>query len=404
MTLTVSGLTDQGPKRDRNEDKLLINEALGLFVVFDGMGGHDSGDVAANIAAQAVEKSVVAAALPALLGDPKACATAASVMQQALQSVSRAVWTEARARQSKSGMGSTAVALLVRGSTAIVAHVGDSRGYVVRGDKLYPLTRDHSVYEQLRDQGVDEATARNNVYSAMLTRGLGQQPSVDVDVMVMDAYPGDLYLLCSDGINKGVADADLERRSLSWQSSEVADVASELMKVAFLNGSDDNASIIALRTQADRPTATAMHGFDRAQEKQRVLAAQPLFHALSFQQTNQVASITTIMSVEDGVCPPGLPDNRFFVVISGALSMRLQGNEMLRVGTGESINETAIFSGQPTDIEGVAVGPTVLGVVSRDDLHRLCQREPSLGVELLWRFAHVLSQRMENFIVGTLTG
>ena len=213
MILNAYGASDVGKRRARNEDAFLIDEAIGLFVVADGMGGHAAGDVASSLAISAFRKG--------LAGDAVA---------DAILAANLAVWQQSRAEAAQSGMGTTLTAMLRErnsDSSLIVGHVGDSRLYRLRNGKLEQLTRDHSV-----------------AGTSMLTRAIGTRPDVEVDVFRTPIAPGDRYLICSDGLTGMVHDEDL--RVMLAQDKGLDAICGDLIDAANLRGGIDNITAIVV--------------------------------------------------------------------------------------------------------------------------------------------------------------
>ena len=193
----AAGITDTGRRRLRNEDAFVCEPPL--FAVADGMGGARAGEVAARLAAAALEE-----AGPHVHG--------AEGIVELIREANRRVWEHSRGDPATAGMGTTVTAALVDASSGTVAvgHVGDSRGYLLRDGVLEQLTTDHSLVAELVESGVltPEEAERHPQRSA-ITRALGTDPTVDVDAFTIDARPGDLFLLCSDGLTTMLADEEI---------------------------------------------------------------------------------------------------------------------------------------------------------------------------------------------------
>lgn len=192
--------THPGLKRRINEDRYCARDDLGLWAVADGMGGHAHGDWASNAVAQALESIDLPADFQA----------ATQTVADAVHSANRRIWNEAQRRTQQ--MGSTVVALLVRDGCFAALWVGDSRIYVLRDGTLHPLTRDHSQVQEMVDRGLITADeARHHPRGHVLARAVGVGARLAVDVVTDDALPGDLFLLCSDGLTGTVDEAAIAR-------------------------------------------------------------------------------------------------------------------------------------------------------------------------------------------------
>jgi protein phosphatase len=235
--LVVGSATDVGLVRSNNQDQLLVSP--GLYAVADGMGGHAAGEVASSTAITAL-----AAAFEAT--DQH---TAGS-LESAAKAANRAVWEQARTNRAMFGMGTTLVALAVvereDGTNGLtVAHIGDSRLYVYRDGALRQVTVDHSLVQELVDDGqISEAQAAVHPQRHVLTRALGVEPAIEVDIIELAPRHGDRYLLCSDGLPREVSD-DQTAAVLSRFSNPV-EAANELVAVANLRGGNDNITVVVI--------------------------------------------------------------------------------------------------------------------------------------------------------------
>jgi serine/threonine protein phosphatase PrpC len=235
--LVVGSATDVGLVRSNNQDQLLVSP--GLYAVADGMGGHAAGEVASSTAITAL-----AAAFEAT--DQHT----ASSLESAAKAANRAVWEQARTNRAMFGMGTTLVALAVvervdgtNGLTA--AHIGDSRLYVYRDGELRQVTVDHSLVQELVDDGqISEAQAAVHPQRHVLTRALGVEPAIEVDIVELTPRHGDRYLLCSDGLPREVSDDQIA--AVLSRFSNPVEAANELVAVANLRGGNDNITVVVI--------------------------------------------------------------------------------------------------------------------------------------------------------------
>jgi protein phosphatase len=225
-----TGLTDPGRRRRRNEDVFVCEPPL--FAVADGMGGAQAGEVAAGLAAAVLEEAH---------GEERGEERVASLIQEA----NRRVFQRSSEDLAASGMGTTMTVALVDGSdgTIAVGHVGDSRAYRVRGEQLEQLTEDHSlVGELLRSGKLSPEEAEAHPQRSVITRALGTEPDVDVDTFTVAAEPGDLYLLCSDGLTSMVSDGEIQ--ALLVESDDLDRAARALVAAANQGGGEDNITVV----------------------------------------------------------------------------------------------------------------------------------------------------------------
>jgi serine/threonine protein phosphatase PrpC len=223
--------TDTGRQRHANEDSYLARSPV--FVVADGMGGAQAGEVASRIAAESFEEG---------LGD----GAPEQELSRAALTANRRIFDLAREDSSRSGMGTTLTGALVSEDEVSIVHVGDSRAYLYRDGTLRQLTRDHSLVEELRRQGqLTSEEAEEHPQRSIITRALGPEPDVELDVHTHQARPGDVFLLCSDGLT-GMVREDRVREILS-SSSDLRAAADRLVREANEMGGRDNITVVCFR-------------------------------------------------------------------------------------------------------------------------------------------------------------
>ncbi len=226
--------SDTGRQRTANEDSYFARSPL--FAVADGMGGAQAGEVASRMAAEAFE--------PAERGEEPAEAFLRSIVEDA----NRQIHSLAQHDASRSGMGTTLTSALVEGDEIAIAHVGDSRAYRLRDGELKLLTSDHSLVEELRRQGrLTDAQAEDHPQRSIITRALGPEPEVEVDTMTYSARPGDVYLLCSDGLTTMLKEERVGEILMDAPSLDEA--TDQLVTEANEAGGRDNITVIAVRLE-----------------------------------------------------------------------------------------------------------------------------------------------------------
>ena len=240
--------TDVGMKREHNEDSFLVNEDLGLYVVCDGMGGHAGGETASRLAVQTIERELLSAKLRA--EDPFASTAPlentplAGALREAVEGACAAVFRTSRANPELAGMGTTCISLLVHGTKALIGHVGDSRAYLVREGDVHQLSEDHSlVNEQVRAGLLTEEEARHSRLKNIITRSVGFEEDVLVDVIGIETHPGDKFLLCSDGLSNLMTNEEIRDALLQ---NDLDAVPEKLVQLANERGGDDNITVVAV--------------------------------------------------------------------------------------------------------------------------------------------------------------
>jgi serine/threonine protein phosphatase PrpC len=243
LRLEVAELTDIGRRRDSNEDNMTrlipkdprVMERKGaIFVVADGMGGHAAGEVASEIAVETVREEYYAAESDEVM----------ETLLHAIKQANQMIYDRATEQAGRAGMGTTCVAVVTRGSLAYVANVGDSRVYLIRDGQMSQLTHDHSwVAEQVRAGMLTNEQARSHAHRNVITRALGTQPEVEVDVFVEPLRDGDLLLLCTDGLSGLVPDPEMNR---IISSSTPQEAVRALITQANEQGGPDNITALLI--------------------------------------------------------------------------------------------------------------------------------------------------------------
>jgi serine/threonine protein phosphatase PrpC len=249
-----SAKSDTGLKRANNEDRFVADPSLGLYVVCDGMGGSNAGEIAGTLAVEAIHAHLAEADRDAdlpLIGPCNATVSAqANRLASAIRAANDAVHRESWSRPDYAGMGTTVVAALLREEVLAIAHVGDSRLYLVRDGTIQALTTDHSwVAEQLLKGFITEEEAERSPRRNIVTRALGVESSVDVELVEVPVKGGDMLLLCSDGLTRGVRPSSILH--ILSGSEDLPTMSDRLIAMANEAGGDDNTTVIivALRDE-----------------------------------------------------------------------------------------------------------------------------------------------------------
>ncbi len=255
--IEVAALSDVGNVRQYNEDSLAVDVATGILALADGMGGHRAGEVASRMATESLRTALTAAL--AALGAESSAPLEPHVVSESINQANAAIRAAGRADPKCSGMGTTLVLAVFRAGRVTLAHVGDSRIYRVRAGHLRLLTRDDSLVRDQVELGVisaEEASRSHN--RSLVTRALGIADTVSAHVAHDDVQPGDIYLLCSDGLNDLVPDPDIELIVASL-AANLPLAAHHLVQAAKDNGGFDNVSVILARVP-ERVQASARRG------------------------------------------------------------------------------------------------------------------------------------------------
>jgi serine/threonine protein phosphatase PrpC len=248
--LQTASLTDAGRVRDHNEDCIESRPGIGLFVLADGMGGYNAGEVASGMATSLIADGMNDAWAPRdvdRMGREDAKAHAERLLLEQIGRANSAIFTTSQNNPECAGMGTTLVVCHFYDNFVAVAHIGDSRLYRLRGEVMEQVTRDHSLLQEQLDSGLitpDEAKMSQN--KNLVTRALGIDPVVDPEVHVHETQPEDLYLLCSDGLSDMVEDEEIRLTLITLKSNPTLTVQ-QLVQAANDNGGRDNISAVLVR-------------------------------------------------------------------------------------------------------------------------------------------------------------
>jgi len=239
MNLRAAARSDVGRRRRTNEDRYGEDLALGLFLVADGMGGHTAGQVASGLAIETMLEAV---------REESAGGSLTERLRSAVARSNEHIFATAEAHAELSGMGTTLVALLVSGARAAVAHVGDSRVYRVRSSRIRQLTDDHSLVGELQRRGeISAAAAREHPHRHVLTRALGVRPEADPDLGELTLGPGDVFVLCSDGLTHHVRDEEIAKAVTG--EADLDEACRRLIALANARGGEDNITVLLVRCE-----------------------------------------------------------------------------------------------------------------------------------------------------------
>jgi protein phosphatase len=256
--LTFVGQTDTWRVREHNEDTIATDPDVGLLVLADGMGGYNAGEVASGIAVKTITNLVregLSREDLASIDRSTGLTRPSIVLRDAITRANKIIYQTARSQAECEGMGTTVVAALFYDNRISIAHVGDSRLYRQRGSQIAQVTMDHSLLQELVDRGFyspEEAQrAANKNY---VTRALGVEPQVEVEVQEHPVDKGDIFILCSDGLSDMVEDEDI-RLTISTFGANLDTVAKQLIQLANENGGRDNVSVVLAQANEAFPAS-----------------------------------------------------------------------------------------------------------------------------------------------------
>jgi len=261
MRVDSGSISDVGRKRKSNEDNYCANDEEGLYLVADGMGGHAAGEVASELVTEAIEEFIKLTSSDADITWPfgldEGLTLSGNRLKTAIRFANRKLLERIKESAECEGMATTVAAVLVEEDKAHIAHVGDSRVYLVRDGNIRLLTSDHSwVNEQVMSGLIDSEQARTHPLRNVVTRALGGKEGLEVDMQVLELKDGDLLLLCSDGLTSMMEDVEI-LEVVKAGGHEVNVVARQLVEAANSAGGEDNITTIALSFRDNQDEAAS---------------------------------------------------------------------------------------------------------------------------------------------------
>ncbi|GAB4217216.1 MAG: hypothetical protein OHK0013_44470 [Sandaracinaceae bacterium] len=401
MRIQSIGLSDVGQERKLNEDYFLVDPELGLYVVCDGMGGHTAGEVASSTAATTVHEHVLARAVDlAALDEGGPADRVEQILREALELASAKIYRMGQAEQGKKGMGTTCSALLVRGGKGVMAHVGDSRLYLVRKGHIHQISEDHTFLQEAIRHGImTPEQAKQSTHRNIITRAVGPLEKVIVDTLVFDALDQDTFLLCSDGLYSYFED---ETELATLLSAETIDgVPKRLVDLANERGGSDNITAVVLRVEipdaeekveeAERATMVNA-GLDTLRHIQ-------LFEELSMAELLRVSNACRTQEFAPGevIIREGETSEALFLLVSGQVVVERNEHPVAILGAGSHFGEMALLSQRPRSATVRARMASVVLVLERPLFFAMLQQDSVLATKFLWRLAQSLSLRLDDF-------
>jgi serine/threonine protein phosphatase PrpC/CRP-like cAMP-binding protein len=396
--------TDVGRQREHNEDNYLIDPKLQLFVVADGMGGHAAGEVASQIAVHTVCRQIRESAqilerhrdIPDSIESRE---TIRLILEQAMQAATTEIFRRAQIDADKRGMGTTCTALLLVGHRGFIAHVGDSRIYLVRQGLVHQLTEDHSLLNELIRRGKlrreDVETSPYARYKNAVTRAVGAYETVEADTFDFEILPGDSCVLCSDGLH-GYFKKETELAELLGQGEE-AEAPNRLIAHANDAGGHDNITAVVVCVHATDPVVYASRVSDLA-AKVSALKGMPLFRHLAYKEIIRVLNVTTVVEFEplDDIIREGEAGEELYVILSGEVRLHREGMFITQLQKGAHFGEMALVDRSRRSASVTATHKTRMLCLRRTDFFAILRGEPAVAVKLLWSFTQVLTERLRK--------
>lgn len=403
MELSFWAATDVGKKREINEDNFLVDKKLSLFVVADGMGGHASGEVASHLAVHEFRAAVEAGKDVVeryAKGDTSVRPQdILALLEGAVHAAGSAVYQKGQAEPEKRGMGTTTSALLIAGDRGFIAHVGDSRVYMLRSGQVVQLTEDHSLLNELirrgkiTKEGFEDSPYKQ--YKNAVTRAVGVYETVQGDTIDFEILPGDQFLICSDGLHAYLDDQKIIEL---LAGDDVTDVPKKMVELANTGGGHDNITALVVRVSALAVGAAPDNRAEELTRKIEVLKQMPLFQHLSYKEIIRVLNVTEVREFSPGqeIIKEGAPGEEMFIVLRGKVRLHKNGAFITTLAAGSHMGEMALVDRGPRSVSATAEERSRVLSLRRREFYQIIRKDPQLSVKLLWSFVQVLADRLRK--------
>lgn len=399
MQIRAAGRTDVGYERDHNEDACLLDTDLGLYIVCDGMGGHAAGEIASHETIRFVQHAIrqQQALLTAYDQAPtfERRAQVIRLVEESIQAACAHLYALGQADPTMRGMGTTIALLLTLGESVVIAHVGDSRVYLIRDRQAHQLTEDHSlVWHMLKAGRITKDDVATWPYSNVITRSIGSKATVEVDTLFVECMPYDRFLLCSDGFHNYLKDPE----DLAAMSTPLMldDLVHACIGRAYDGGGRDNVTVIVVQVEAIR-RAGGEAGVTVAR-KVEALKRIRLFSLCETHELVRILNIVHIRAYEPGevIIAEDTVGDEFFVVMTGQVEVLSQGHRLITLGPGAPFGETALLERVTRSATVRALEATKTMLMHGAAFYAILEQEPSMAIKLFRSFVATLHQRQRT--------
>jgi serine/threonine protein phosphatase PrpC len=366
------------------------------------MGGHAAGEVASQIAVHEVSRVVRENAdvieRYAKEHDQTARQEILAVMEHAVQTACASIYHRGQAEPDKRGMGTTTSALLVAGDRGFIAHVGDSRIYLLRQNQVHQLTEDHSLINELVRRGKikrDEIdSSPYSKYKNAVTRAVGAYESVETDTLDFEVLPGDHFLLCSDGLHAYLKDSDVPE---IMTADDIADAPKTMVALANAGGGHDNITAVVVRVETEATHEHAARASDLA-NRVDVLKKMPLFKHLTYKEIMRLLNVLVVKDYKAGekIIEEKTDGEELFIILSGKVKLHKDEAFITHLERGAHFGEMALVDRSKRSASATAEEASRALMLRRRDFYEIIRKEPVLATKLLWSFVQVLTERLRK--------
>ncbi|MEZ4458358.1 MAG: cyclic nucleotide-binding domain-containing protein [bacterium] len=398
MQVRAWSVTDLGNVRENNEDSFLVDNENNIYIVADGVGGSEAGEVASGHLVQRVSEN--AARLHALVkgcdpvGNKDDRERVFSELLDLIQQINGEVFEIGKEINPNNPSATTCDVLLLTDNAAFIAHVGDSRVYLFRGDEVFRITEDHTFAEQLKRENVTDERVIDK-FRNVLTRSIGGKPQVDIDALFIDLQVGDRVMMCSDGVTDYLSGPEILEYATRLNGQEMLNA---LVQEAKDRGGHDNitAVMISLDGRIERPTPTRDQSLDTLRQAD-ILGQISLFEGLSLRELIKVLRIVYERTYQDGevIMEPGTDGESLFIVGDGEVELTV-GGETRTLEMGRHFGELALIQRGKRQSRAVAKGEALMLVVPAEKFRDIVTSDPSVGNTLLWNLLASLAKEMQE--------
>lgn len=407
MQLHAWVATDVGQTRKVNEDSYLIAPDLGLAAVADGMGGFQRGDVASGLACNVLKETV--AANRDLIDLYKRAPTEGTrqairaMLEGAVQRACEEIYEASQAIAGEGGrMGTTLDAILVVGTTAFLAHVGDGRVYLVRGNEGHQLTEDHSlVQQQLKEGLITVEEARKARFKNVITRALGAFPSVLVDSLIFELDRGDRLILCSDGLHRYVGHRELSF-VLTGRPGEEA--VTQLVDMANQRGGRDNITVLVAA-----PGEMSSSEVAPTREHMEVLRRVDLFQFCTYRELMAMCQVAQQRTVPQGTVlfREGDIGREAYFIQSGTVSIQKNNTQLAVLRPADYFGEMSFFESGRRSADAITLEDSRFLIIDRNSFLQLMKQDADLASKLMWQLLQKMSRLVrtgnDRLVAETIT-
>ena len=403
MKIKAWGSSDVGNVKKHNEDNFYVDTKNRVFVVADGVSGRNAGEVASKEVVDYFERSAVALSeliqSGSALEDDVHRERVLHKLTEVVQEANAHVYDLGKQPNYNGGMATTVVSLVLGESAGFVAHVGDSRIYLRREDKIFRITEDHTYAEELRKHGGDQLPASvNERFSHVLTRSIGGRPSVDVDVVFFELQPGDSFLLCSDGLTDYLSGSEILDYIKRYDDGAIVDA---MIDEAKQRGGRDNITALYVHLATAEEELPEMRPTTRIDTMRKInfLAEMLLFKELSRVELLRMLRVVYEQFYHQGdvIVQQGERSAAIYLIVEGRVAVSRDHKHLATLETGEHFGELSLFENSTSSVTvHSASDETLLLAIPIQQFRDLIQDDLKLGNKLLWNVLRQLARHMEH--------